>query len=81
MAAKTAKLGLPETGPAPADRPRVRRQSIAKHKDVIDVQAECIGLRKYGASLSLLEGKRCAYCGNELDLEQYDWVIREYRNS
>ena len=45
------------------------------------MQAECIGLRKYGASLSLLEGKRCAYCGNELDLEQYDWVIREYRNS
>lgn len=37
--------------------------------------------RKCGASLSLLEGKRCAYCGNELNLEQYDWVIREYKYS
>ena len=32
-----------------------------------------------GASLSLLEGKKCSYCGNEIDLEKHDWVIREYK--
>ncbi|MBR6297371.1 MAG: hypothetical protein IKR40_12940 [Treponema sp.] len=32
-----------------------------------------------GASLSLLEGKRCRYCDTEIDLEKSDWVIREYR--
>jgi rRNA maturation endonuclease Nob1 len=32
-----------------------------------------------GASLSLLEGKKCKYCGQEMDLEQHDWVIREFK--
>lgn len=31
-----------------------------------------------GASLSLIEGKKCAYCGRELDLKNFDWVITEY---
>jgi len=31
-----------------------------------------------GGSLSLLEGKKCSYCGHELDLKKYDWVITEY---
>lgn len=31
-----------------------------------------------GASLSLLNGGKCEYCGNSLDLKQYDWVIQEY---
>ena len=31
-----------------------------------------------GASLSLMEGKTCRYCGKELDLKQYDWVIETY---
>lgn len=31
-----------------------------------------------GSSLSLIEGKKCAYCGNELDLKKFDWVITEY---
>lgn len=31
-----------------------------------------------GASLSLLSGGKCEYCGNSLDLKQYDWVIQEY---
>ena len=31
-----------------------------------------------GTSLSLLEGKKCAYCGKDMDLEKHDWVIREY---
>lgn len=28
-----------------------------------------------GSSLSLLNGGRCEYCDNRLDLKQYDWVI------
>lgn len=31
-----------------------------------------------GSSLSLIEGKKCAYCGCELDLKKFDWVITEY---
>lgn len=31
-----------------------------------------------GASLSLLNGGKCEYCGNSLDLKLYDWVIQEY---
>lgn len=31
-----------------------------------------------GASLSLLNGGKCQYCGNELKLYNYDWVIKEY---
>ena len=34
-----------------------------------------------GASMSLLEGKRCSYCETEIDLEKHDWVIREYKVS
>lgn len=32
-----------------------------------------------GTSLSLLEGKKCAYCGRDMDLEKHDWVIRDYQ--
>lgn len=31
-----------------------------------------------GASLSLLNGGKCQYCGNELGLYNYDWVIQKY---
>ena len=31
-----------------------------------------------GASLSLMEGKTCRYCGRNLDLKQFDWVIADY---
>lgn len=31
-----------------------------------------------GASLSLMDGKTCKYCGRDLDLKQYDWVIAQY---
>lgn len=30
-----------------------------------------------GASLDLLQGKTCSYCGNELDMKNYDWVIKD----
>ena len=29
-------------------------------------------------SLSLMEGKTCRYCGRNLDLKQFDWVIEKY---
>lgn len=32
-----------------------------------------------GASLSLMEGKSCEYCGRELDMKRHDWVITSYR--
>ncbi len=32
-----------------------------------------------GASLSLMEGKTCRYCGRNLDLKQFDWVIADYK--
>lgn len=35
--------------------------------------------RSCGASLSLLDGGKCAYCGRELNLREYDWVITAYR--
>lgn len=35
--------------------------------------------RSCGASLDLMEGKRCPYCGKEMELENYDWCIREYK--
>ncbi len=31
-----------------------------------------------GNSLLLMQGKKCEYCGTELDMKQYDWVISEY---
>ena len=31
-----------------------------------------------GASLSLMEGKTCAYCGTKMNLKLYDWVIEDY---
>lgn len=33
-----------------------------------------------GTSISLLEGKTCPYCGKELNLKQYDWVITGYES-
>jgi len=32
-----------------------------------------------GASLDLLKGKKCAYCGHEVELEKHDWVITGYK--
>ena len=31
-----------------------------------------------GAPLSLMEGKTCRFCGSNLDLKKYDWVIERY---
>ena len=35
--------------------------------------------RGCGASISLAEGGSCTYCGRELDLREYDWVVTDYR--
>ena len=32
-----------------------------------------------GASVSLLDGRFCQYCGTEIDLEKYDWAIKELK--
>jgi len=34
--------------------------------------------KKCGGNLSLLEGKICQFCGNELDMREHDWVITKY---
>jgi len=34
---------------------------------------------KCGAGITLMEGKVCTYCGNEIDFRRFDWVITDYR--
>ena len=34
--------------------------------------------KKCGGNLSLLEGKSCKFCGNELDMREHDWIITKY---
>ena len=65
---------------------------LARYRGVIDCKLlECV-LMDYqaddhfqhlrvncDASLSLLNGGKCAYCGQGLDLKEYDWVIEEYQ--
>ena len=36
--------------------------------------------KKCGGNLSLLEGKICKFCGNELDMREHDWVITRYKH-
>lgn len=31
-----------------------------------------------GASISFLEGKKCSYCGGEMDLSRHDWAVQDY---
>lgn len=33
-----------------------------------------------GATISLVEGGKCKYCGNEMDYAAYDWVIVDYKH-
>ena len=40
--------------------------------------ASILKCTKCGGNLSLLEGKICKFCGNELDMKEHDWVITEY---
>lgn len=34
-----------------------------------------------GSSRSLMDGKKCTYCGHELDMRKYDWVINGYKST
>lgn len=50
-------------------------------KDVVDranVLMRMYRCENCGSTLNLLEGAVCKYCGNEYDLEKYDWVIDKY---
>ena len=52
--------------------------------DTIDgVQYQQGTLQGYEVREYLLErrGRRCAYCGKELDLKEFDWVITDYRKA
>ena len=33
-----------------------------------------------GSSISLVEGGKCTYCGNEMDYAAYDWIVVGYRH-
>ena len=33
-----------------------------------------------GASISLVEGGKCTYCGNEMDYAAYDWIVVGYKH-
>lgn len=43
--------------------------------DIVLYRCKCCG-----ATLSLLEGGICDYCGNEIDYMSYDWVIVDYEH-
>ncbi len=65
-------------------RERDEKLKITMIKDAgCETQAVCsasvLRCRGCGASLSLMEGKTCKYCGRDLDLKLYDWVIADYK--
>ena len=41
--------------------------------------ASALKCKGCGAPISLMEGKTCRFCGRNLDLKKYDWVIERYR--
>ena len=62
---------------------RIEKLKIRMIKDAsCKTQAVCgasvMRCQGCGASLSLMEGKTCSYCGRDLDLKAYDWVIDSY---
>ena len=64
-------------------RERSERLRLTMVKDAgCRTQAVCgpavLTCRGCGAALSLMEGKTCRYCGRDLDLKAYDWVIAGY---
>lgn len=64
-------------------RERNEKLHITLIKDVsCKTQAVCgpsvLKCKNCGSSLSLMEGKTCKYCGTNLDLKSYDWVIAKY---
>ena len=41
-------------------------------------EPEALRCRGCGASIDLMEGRYCSFCGRELELERYDWCVKEY---
>ena len=61
-----------------SERVRLTLMKDARCKTQAVCGASVLKCAGCGASLSLMEGKTCAYCGRNLDLLAYDWVIAEY---
>lgn len=63
------------------ERKEILRVFLEKNEDC-KTQTVCapsiLKCRGCGSSLSLMDGKTCEYCGRELDMKAYDWVIVQY---
>ena len=57
------------------------RMYLQKNEDC-KTQAVCgpsiLKCKNCGSNLSLIDGKRCEYCGQELNMKEHDWVITQY---
>lgn len=58
------------------ERLRVQLAKAAGCKTQVVCAPAVLTCKGCGASLDLLQGKRCAYCGRELELIEHDWVIQ-----
>ena len=58
-------------------RVKLIKSASCKTQSVCDVAM--IKCTQCGASISVLEGKKCWYCGHVRDLKENDWVILEYK--
>lgn len=56
---------------------RLRLAKAAGCKTQVVCAPAILTCKGCGASLDLLQGKRCTYCGRELELIHYDWVIQD----
>ncbi len=57
----------------------VLKMKLAKKKDCkLKNDFTLYVCKQCGASISLVEGGECRYCGNKMDYEAYDWVITEF---
>lgn len=82
IATVTAGLRLMEwKGHKIKERDENLKMTLIKYA-VCKTQAVCgasiLKCKGCGSSLSLMEGKTCKYCGRNLDLKLYDWVIANY---
>lgn len=61
-----------------ADRKEILKMGLEKNEDC-KTQTVCapsiLKCGGCGSSLSLMNGKTCEYCGRDLDMKEYDWVI------
>jgi len=57
------------------------RMYLQKNEDC-KTQAVCgpsiLKCKSCGGNLSLIDGKKCEFCGQELDMKEHDWVITQY---